>query len=216
MDQSRTWYEVVADCQIKVQRLRAVLTTGAALSSELQADLDSIILAMRNYLLHRARLLENSGEDAVEEALFAIISQLHRDLKSPGYGSMERSFGKYISTLTNRVVFQFRRKRGQPDALSRSVSLDETVGEDGLPRYELIEDTGLEQLAETFNDEQRRQRMHEAISRLSPIDREVITMRLANTPGKVIAEQLGMSQPNVTHIYNRVVQRLSRELGEES
>lgn len=216
MEQSRTWYEVVADCQTKVQRLRAVLTTGGSLSPELQADLDSVILAMRNSLWHRARLLSDYGEDAVEEALFEIINQLDRDLKSPGYGSMERSFGKYISTLTNRVVFQLRRKYHQSAALSRSVSLDDEVGEDGLPRHELIEDTSLEHLAETFTEEQRRQRVHEAITRLPPLDREVITMRLADIPSKTIAEQLGMSQPNVTHIYNRVVKRLRRELGEEN
>lgn len=78
MGQSRTWYDVVAECQPKVQRLRATLTTGGTLSPDLQVELDSIILAMRNYLVHRANRRRGYGDDVVDEALLAIIEQLHR------------------------------------------------------------------------------------------------------------------------------------------
>lgn len=215
MGQRRTWYDVVAACQLKVQRLRATLTAGGVLTPDLQADLDDIILAMRNYLLGRANLLRRYGDDAIDEALLAIIEQLHHDLHSPGYRSMEQKFGSYISSVTNRVVFELKRKYGQPDALSTSVTLDAPVGEDGLARHELIEDTTPERVAEEFAEEQLRDRVKDAIARLPVRDREVLTMRLAKVPGKEIATQLGMSPSNVTHIYNRVVERLRRELGGE-
>ena len=55
MAQERSWYEVVQECQARVVRIRAVLTTGGALTPELQSDLDAVILAMRNWLIGRVR-----------------------------------------------------------------------------------------------------------------------------------------------------------------
>ncbi|MFO7166887.1 MAG: sigma-70 family RNA polymerase sigma factor [Chloroflexota bacterium] len=214
MGQSRTWLDVVAECQPKIQRLRATLTAGGTLTPELQADLDSVILAMRNYLLGRANRLRIYGDDAVDEALLAIIEQLHRDLHSPGFRSMEQKFGSYISSVTNRVVFELQRKYGRMAALSASVSLDAPAGEDGRPRHEQIEDVTPARLAEEFAEEQLRARLHKAIARLPVRDQDVIRMRLEGVPGKEIARQLGMSPSNVTHIYNRVVERLRRELVE--
>ncbi|MEN9937397.1 MAG: hypothetical protein RLZZ387_3976 [Chloroflexota bacterium] len=216
MGQSRPWHDVVIECQPKVQRLRATLTTGGTLTPELHHDLHSIILAMRNYLLHRASELRPYGDDVLDEALLAIIEQLHHDLHSPGFRSMEGKFGSYISTTTNRVVRELRRKYGQLNILSTSVSLDAPVGEDGRARHERIEDVTPERLAAEFAEERLRARLREAITRLPVRDREVLTMRMDGVPGKQIAAQLGMSQPNVTHIYNRVVERLRRELVEGS
>src|SRR6266545_8380235 len=132
MTQQRSWFEVVADCQEAVRRIRAVLTTGGAATPDVQADLDFVILTIRNWLYGRARKLAFLGEDVVEEALFEMIVQLHRDLRSPGFGSMERRFGAYISTTANRILFELRRKYRQAHVLSESESLDVIVGEDGL------------------------------------------------------------------------------------
>lgn len=211
---SQSWYDVVADCQQRVQRIRATLTSGGFLSPDLQFELDTVILAMRNYLMNRVSRLLDYDEDTVDEALLQIIEQLHRDLRSPGFSSMERRFGAYISSVTNRVLFEQRRKGAQWGALSHPMSLDALAGEDGRPYHELIEDVRPELLAEVFVEEARRAQLQAAIARLPAPDREIITLRLANVSGKDIAQRLGMSQPNVTHIYNRVVARLKRELTE--
>ncbi len=57
MTQQRSWFEVVADCQEAVRRIRAVLTTGGAATPDVQADLDFVILTIRNWLYGRARKL---------------------------------------------------------------------------------------------------------------------------------------------------------------
>lgn len=209
MTHQRSWHEVVQECQERVARIRAVLTMGGAWTPELWADLDAVILAMRNWISGRARLLR-LDEDARSEVLLAAIEQLHKDLRSPGFSSMERRFGAYISTTVNRILFE--RKKDQQNILSSTVSLDAPVGDDGSPLHEVIEDTTPERLVEAYRDEDERRRLHEAIAALPTIERIVITHRLNEVRGIDIAQMLGMSPANVTHIYNRAVKRLHQAL----
>lgn len=209
MAQERSWYEVVQECQVRVTRVREVLTTGGGLTPELQADLDAIIRAMRNWLIGRARQCRLT-KDEFGDVLLAVIEQLHRDLRSPGFGSMERKFGAYIASTVNRILFE-RRKTEQNNPLS-SLSLDSPAGEDGLPLHLMIEDKTLEQLVDTYQDEQIRARLYAAIAALPAIEREVVTLRLNGVAGVDIARQFGMSSANVTHIYNRAVKRLKQHL----
>lgn len=215
MTQQRSWYEVVQECQARVARLRAVLTTGGALTPELQADLDAVILAMRNWIYGRARRL-GLDEDVRSEVLLAVIEQLHKDLRSPGFSSMERRFGAYISTTVDRILYEI--KNNQQNILSSAMSLDAPIGDDGPPLHKGIEDPALERLVEAYHDEDERRRLHEAIATLPTIDRTVITHRLNGRRGIDIAQMLGMSPANVTHIYNRAVKRLRQTLtnGESS
>ncbi len=169
MAQERSWYEVVQECQARVTRVRAVLTTGGGLTPELQADLDAIILAMRNWIIGRVRRYILT-EDEFGDVLLAVIEQLHRDLRSPGFGSMERNFGAYINSTVNRILFE-RRKAEQNNPLS-FLSLDVPTGEDGLPLHLMIEDKTLEQRVDTHQEEQIRARLYAAIAALPAIERE--------------------------------------------
>jgi len=209
MAQERSWYEVVQECQARVVRIRAVLTTGGTLTPELQSDLDAVILAMRNWLIGRIRQY-GLTEDAFGDVLLAVIEQLHRDLRSPGFGSMERKFGAYISTTVNRILYE--RKHRQQHTLSSIESLDAPVGDDGPPLHEVIEDTTLERLAEEYHEKQLHQQLHAAIATLPVIERIVITHRLRGVRGTDVAQMLGMSPANVSHIYNRAVRRLRQAL----
>lgn len=215
MTQQRSWYEVVQECQARVARLRAALTTGGALTPELRADLDAVILAMRNWIYGRARRL-GLDEDARSEVLLAVIEQLHKDLRSPGFSSMERRFGSYVSTTVNRILQE--RKNAQQTFLSSPESLDAPVGDDGPLLYEVTGDPALERLVEAYRDEDERRRLDEAIAALPANERTVITRRLNGMRGIDIAQALGMSPANITHIYNRAVKRLRQTLtnGESS
>lgn len=214
MGTERSWYEVVAECQSAVQRIRAVLTQGEEITPEVQADLDYVALAMRNYLLGRARRFADLGEDAVDDAFLTMFNQLHRDLRSPTFSSMERRFGSYISSNANRILFE-RRNLSKSRSLSIHESLDAPLGEDGYARHEVIEDPSMEQLAENYREEHLRARLATAINRLPAVDKQVITMILEGTPKVEIARTLHMSAPNVTHISKRVVDRLRRMLNAE-
>jgi RNA polymerase sigma factor (sigma-70 family) len=209
MAQERSWYEVVQECQARVVRIRAVLTTGGTLTPELQSDLDAVILAMRNWLIGRVRQY-GLTEDAFGDVLLAVIEQLHRDLRSPGFGSMERKFGAYITSTVNRILFE-RRKTDQTNPLS-FLSLDAPTGDDGLPLHRMIEDKTLEQHADTYQEEQIRARLAAAIARLPVIERQVVTLRLEGVASVDIARQFGMSPANVTHIHHRAVKRLKQIL----
>jgi len=209
MAQERSWYEVVQECQERVARIRAVLTTGGTLTPELQSDLDAVILAMRNWLIGRVRQY-GLTEDAFGDVLLAVIEQLHRDLRSPGFGSMERKFGAYITSTVNRILFE-RRKTDQTNPLS-FLSLDAPTGDDGLPLHRMIEDKTLEQHADAYQEEQIRARLDAAIARLPVIERQVVTLRLDGVASVDIARQFGMSPANVTHIHHRAVKRLKQIL----
>ena len=209
MTQERSWYEVVQECQARVVRIRAVLTTGGTLTPELQSDLDAVILAMRNWLIGRVRQY-GLTEDAFGDVLLAVIEQLHRDLRSPGFGSMERRFGAYITSTVNRILFE-RRKTDQTNPLS-FLSLDAPTGDDGPPLHRMIEDKTLEQHADTYQEEQIRARLAAAIARLPVIERQVVTLRLEGVASVDIARQSGMSPANVTHIHHRAVKRLKQIL----
>lgn len=209
MTQQRSWYEVVLECQERVARIRAVLTTGGALTPDLQADLDAVILAMRNWIFGRARIL-GLDEDARSDVLLAAINQLHKDLRSPGFSSMERRFGAYISTTVNRILQE--RNNTQQNILSPTVSLDAPIGDDGPPLHEVVEDPTSERLVEAHRSEDERRRLYEAIAALPTTERIVITHRLEGVRGTDIAQMLGMSPANVSHIYNRAVKRLRQTL----
>jgi RNA polymerase sigma factor (sigma-70 family) len=209
MAQERSWYEVVQECQARVVRIRAVLTTGGTLTPELQSDLDAVILAMRNWLIGRVRQY-GLTEDAFGDVLLAVIEQLHRDLRSPGFGSMERKFGAYITSTVNRILFE-RRKTDQTNPLS-FLSLDAPTGDDGPPLHHMIEDKTLEQHADAYQEEQVRARLDAAIARLPVIERQVVTLRLDGVASVDIARQFGMSPANVTHIHHRAVKRLKQIL----
>jgi RNA polymerase sigma factor (sigma-70 family) len=90
--------------------------------------------------------------------------------------------------------------------------LDVIVGEDGPARHELIEDPTPERLAEDYQETQLHTRLMTAIEQLPSRDREIITLRLRGVPGIEIAKAMSMSPPNVTHICNRVIERLRRML----
>lgn len=215
MAQERSWYEVVQECQERVVRIRAVLTTGGEWTPALQKDLDNVILAARNWIYGRAR---KSGldEDACADVLLAFIEQLQRDLRSPGFRSMERKLGSYISTTVNRILYE--RKNNQQNILSSLESLDAPMGDDGLPLHEVIEDPTLARLAEEHDEEQVRKRLYEAIEALPEIERVVVTHRLSEVRGIDIAQMLGMSPANVSRIYKRAINRLRQALaaGESS
>lgn len=212
MKHERQWHDVVVECQERVQRIRAILTSGGTITPEIQADLDAVILVMHNWILGRAKQFPELDEDGFSEVLLKTIQQLNRDLLSPSFGSMERKFGSYISTTVNRVIFELCRNLRDWRTLYTSESLDAQVGEDGLVRHELIEDVTPERLAEEYREEQLRARLHEAIAQLQPHDREVITLRLQGVPGIEIAQHMNLTPVNITRIYNRSVERLRRIL----
>ncbi len=212
---TQTWYEVVQECQERVARIRAALTTGGAVTPALQADCDAVILAVRNWIYGRVRRL-GLDEDACSDVLLLTIQQFYRDVRSPGFVSMERRFGAYISTTVNRILRE-RNNRTQ-NTLSFTESLDAPIGDDGSPLHEMIEDSTMERLVEAYRDEEERRRLHAAIAVLPAHERIVITHRLNGGRGVDVAQMLDMSPANVSHIYSRAVKRLRQVLasGESS
>lgn len=205
MKQERSWYEVVLECQERIVRIRAVLTTGGVLTQALQDDLNAVILAVRKWIYGRARRF-GLDEDGCSDVLLEFIRQLHRNVCSPGFTSMERAFGAYVSTTVNRILFE--RKNKQQNSLSSVESLDAPVTDDGLLLHEIIEDPTMERLVEAHHDEQIRKQLHEAIATLPSIEHFVITQRLHGARGTDIAHMLGISDVSVSRIYHRAVKRL--------
>ncbi len=136
-------------------------------------------------------------EDLVSQTLLAVLPRLSEfDVRHQG-----SLFGYFRSCVLNQVTDLLRRKEGH-------LRGDETVGhlsdERPSPMEELLG-------KETVDDYER------ALSRLSPMDRELIVARIElRLPWAEVAEALGKSGPDAARVAtNRAIARLVEEMAND-
>jgi RNA polymerase sigma factor (sigma-70 family) len=214
MTQQRPWFEVVGECQEAIVRIRRVLTLGGDETPTIRADLGFVVLAMRNYFLGQHRLFAGASEEEIDDALFRLITQFYKDVRSPGFNSIATKFGSYVEKGTKRALYKARNLAKQV-ALSEHVSLETSVRQGELTLGQQLADTSHEHFIAMYQDEQLRVRLDHAIAGLPDEERQVITMYLNNVPGKEMARQLQKSEPTISRIKNRAIDLLRQQLTTE-
>lgn len=115
----------------------------------------------------------------------------------PGGGDQETSFRPWLMTIArNAVISEWRRHRP-------ASPLDDDAEGDSSPETLLL-----------ANDE--RERVREALEQLTPVQRQIVEMRLGGWKAAEIAEALEMSVPAVNTAHFRAYARLRDLLGAPS
>ena len=202
-------FQLVEECEAAIGRIRAAIRAGAGGDEAVGDDWDFIRLAVRPRFVSYARRARWMGEHAFEEALLTMYDRLFDNIWSLTFPSLETGLGSYLRHMPWRVLQEMARKYC-PGGVSELIEhLDETVGEDGMRRHELVEDPRAGAAFDALPD---REDVREAVGRLPALEREVVLMRLADVDNGTIAKRLQVSSATATRIWQRAVQMLRHAL----
>ncbi len=203
-----SYYELIEACEAAIVRIRTAIRAGQQTSEAVSDDVLFILSSVRPGLTRASvSLARQLGQDAAD-MLQAMEDQLIDDILGMTYLSMETHLGAYIRTLPARILRKMRRNSGGSGASFTVEHLDETVGEDGMLRHETISDPRASMAFDAIGGDE--DRVREAIDHLPADERLVIRLRLQDVDNAAIAQQLGVSPPTATRIYQRAVANLKR------
>jgi RNA polymerase sigma factor (sigma-70 family) len=202
-------FERIQECEAAIVRIRASLRSGASDDETVGADWEFIRQAVQPRFVSYARRLRWMGGQVFEEALLAMNDRLFDNVWSLTFPSLETGLGSYLHHMPQRILQETARKY-RPNGVSELIEhLDETVGEDGVQRHELVEDPRAEAAFDALAD---RQDVREAIERLPALEREVVTLRLQDVDNGTIARRLELSPATATRIWQRAAEMLRQAL----
>src|SRR5262245_17965307 len=182
--------------------------------------LSQILGAYRNYLRLIAstcfeRHLRGTADpsDVVQDALVRIHQNFHQFR-----GTTERELLAWMRTILARLLTDFRRRfqAGTERAVERERSIEDTFEQSsrGLEKFLASRESSPSSHA---RNRERSVILADALARLSPDDREVITLRLLlDLPWNEIAQRMDRSTAAVRMQWVRAVRRLGHQLKEES
>lgn len=118
--------------------------------------------------------------------------------------------------IENEILMHIRKISGQ----KAEVSLDEPINTDWDGNELLLSDilgTEPDTVARPMEDDVDHQLLHEAINRLSPRERDIVTMRYglsgrSEKTQKEVADLMGISQSYISRLEKRIMIRLRREM----
>ena len=186
----------------------------------LLARLDQGELPVRQTLIERnlrlvvyiARRFENTGiniEDLISIGTIGLINTFRADknIKLATYASR---------CIENEILMYLRKNNG-----SRvEVSFDEPLNTDWDGKELLLSDvlgTDSDVVMRPIEDDVDRQMLADAVAKLSPRERDIITMRFGlggskELTQKEVADRLGISQSYISRLEKRIILRLRREI----
>lgn len=134
-----------------------------------------------------------------EDVLQTVFTRLLRREEQP---DLSESAGSYLHRAAVNAALDLMRRRKR----ARKVDLDE-VGE-------TLEDTFSPGPERAWGNRELKTRLREAMSRLSPRQAEIFTLRYLEGLGNLeIAKMLGASQTSIAVLLHRARHRLQKELG---
>ena len=184
--------------------------------AELLARLDQGELPVRQTLIERnlrlvvyiARRFENTGiniEDLISIGTIGLIKAINtfrtdKNIKLATYASR---------CIENEILMYLRKNNG-----SRvEVSFDEPLSTDWDGKELLLSDV----LVRPIEADVDRQMLADAVAKLNPRERDIITMRFGlggskELTQKEVADRLGISQSYISRLEKRIILRLRREI----
>jgi len=191
--------------------------------AELLARLDQGELPVRQTLIERnlrlvvyiARRFENTGiniEDLISIGTIGLIKAINtfrtdKNIKLATYASR---------CIENEILMYLRKNNG-----SRvEVSFDEPLSTDWDGKELLLSDvlgTDSDVVMRPIEADVDRQMLADAVAKLSPRERDIITMRFGlggskELTQKEVADRLGISQSYISRLEKRIILRLRREM----
>ena len=166
-------------------------------------------------VVYIARRFENTGtnlEDLISIGTIGLIKAINtlrtdKNIKLATYASR---------CIENEILMYLRKNSG-----SRvEVSFDEPLNTDWDGNELLLSDvlgTDEDEVSRPMEDDADRRALHEAVAKLSPRERDIITMRFGLGGGreltqKEVADRLGISQSYISRLEKRIILRLRREI----
>ena len=176
---------------------------------------DALILHNLRLVVYLAKKYENSGvpaEDLISIGTIGLIKAVNtftpeRSIKLATYASR---------CIENEILMYLRKNSG-----SRvEVSFDEPLNTDWDGKELLLSDvlgTDSDVVMRPIEADADRQMLAEAVAKLSPRERDIITMRFGLGGGreltqKEVADRLGISQSYISRLEKRIILRLRREI----
>jgi RNA polymerase sigma-70 factor, ECF subfamily len=180
---------------------RAGGVQAAAYEKPLDGPPEALEVLFREHhgAVYRAAYRVTGDAMDAEDVLQTVFTRLLRREEQP---DLSESAGSYLHRAAVNAALDLMRRRKR----SRRVDLEE-VGENLVDRS----DPGPER---TRGNRELKTRLREAMSRLSPRQAEIFTLRYLEGMGNLeIARQLGASQTSIAVLLHRARHRLQKELG---
>jgi RNA polymerase sigma factor (sigma-70 family) len=201
------YFQVIAECEAAIVRIRAALRVGATDAEAVGADWELIRRHVMPRLIGFARGAAWLGPEAVEEALDAMVDRMLDDIWSLSFVSLETQFGAYLRSMAARVLYNMRRRYLTPGTATPLQRLD--AARDERSPHELVETAAVR---DWFGQVAERDELETAIKLLPPDERYVIALRRQDLGNNEVARRLGVSAATATRIYQRAVKSLRRQL----
>ena len=177
-----------------------------------------ILEAYRNYLRLIAatcfeRQLRGKADpsDVVQEALVKVHENFHQFR-----GATERELLAWMRAILARLLTDLHRRfRGAERQVGREQSLEDAVDRSSLVLERLLANRQ-DSPSSLARKREQSVLLADALARLGPDDREVITQRnLLELEWEEVAQRMGRSADAVRMLWTRAVRRLGEQLGEE-
>ena len=166
-------------------------------------------------VVYIARRFENTGiniEDLISIGTIGLIKSVNtfkadKNIKLATYASR---------CIENEILMYLRKNAGQ----RTEVSFDEPLNTDWDGKELLLSDvlgTDSDVVMRPIEEDVDRKLLHDAVSRLSSRDREIITRRFGlgghrELTQKEVADRLGISQSYISRLEKRIINRLRRDI----
>ncbi len=202
-------FATIHACEAAIVRIRSALRANNSHTAQVGEDFELIRKAVTPKFVGFTRVLGARTSIAVQEALDGMYDRLFEDIWSLSYVSLETQFGAYLRSMPVRVIQKVQRRYHAPGGTAPLLSLDEVIGEEGLPRHELERDVRAENAVLAIAD---REMLAEVWGQLSVEERRVVSWRLDELKNGEIATRLGVSEATATRIYQRAAAKLRAAL----
>lgn len=193
-----SFVEMVHACEAAICRIRAAICAEDSDTADVSADVEFIRQAVTPYFARHARKIQGLGPEAEEEAKQAMLDQLHDHIISPTYPSLETWFGSYLKCTAHRAT-----KKTQRHFVSfeqNHVRLDTDQDNEGYKPCEIVADLQAEAAFTSILD---RMAWQNAMTQLSDIERQAVTLIMAGYTNNEVAQQLAISPSKATRVHQR-------------
>ena len=166
-------------------------------------------------VVYIARRFENTSvglEDLISIGTIGLIKAVETF-----NGEKNIKLATYASRCIENEILMFLRKLS---SMRPEVSFDEPLNTDGDGNELLLSDvlgTDGEEISRPLEDDADRQALHSAVERLSPRERDIITLRFGlrgrrEYTQKEVADRMGISQSYISRLEKRILLRLRRDM----
>lgn len=166
-------------------------------------------------VVYIARRFENTGvstEDMISIGTIGLIKAINtfkadKNIKLATYASR---------CIENEILMHLRKIAGK----KQEISIDEPLNTDSDGNELVLSDvlgSDVDLIQKTIDDEVDKQLLHDALSKLSEREREIISLRFGlsgedELTQKEVASILGISQSYISRLEKRIIKRLKKEI----